>query len=139
MRARRSSFCIGFVAVFMCAAMCEPAWGQRIAVIASPSALPVTKSQLAKIYLGRSFARRPVDLPEGNPLKATFYKVVADSDLAQVQASWARVMFTGRGEPPRELPNAEAVKKAVLADVNAIGYVDGAAVDSTVKALLWLP
>lgn len=117
-----------------------PAWAvaQRIAVITSPGAAPVSKAQLAKIYLGRSFERRPLDLPEG-PVRLTFYKEATDADPAQVRAAWARIMFTGRGEPPRELPNAAAVKKAVIADVNAIGYIDAEAVDASVRAVLFLP
>lgn len=111
---------------------------QRIAVITSPSAAPVSRAQLAKIYLGRSFERRPLDLPEGT-LRTTFYKEAADSDPAQVRAAWARIMFTGRGEPPRELPNAAAVKKAVVADGNAIGYIEAEALDASVRAVLFLP
>lgn len=112
---------------------------QRIAVITSPSAAPVTKSQLARIYLGRSFERRPLDLPEGSALRVLFYREAADADLAQVRAAWARIMFTGRGEPPRELANAAAVKKAVVADVNAIGYIDAEAADASVRTILVLP
>lgn len=111
---------------------------QRIAVITSPGAAPVSRAQLAKIYLGRSLERRPLDLPEGT-LRTNFYKAATDSDPAQVRAAWARIMFTGRGEPPRELPNAAAVKKAVIADGNAIGYIEADALDTSVRAVLFLP
>lgn len=118
-----------------------PGWAlaQRIAVITSPGAAPVTKAQLARIYLGRSFERRPLDLPEGNALRLMFYREATDSDPAQVRATWSRIMFTGRGEPPRELPNAAAVKKAVVADINAIGYIDADAADGSVRTVLVLP
>lgn len=43
------------------------------------------------------------------------------------------------GEPPRELPNAAAVKKAVVADINAIGYIDAEAADASVRTVLVLP
>lgn len=111
---------------------------QRIAVITSPSAAPLSRAQLAKIYLGRSFERRPLDLPEGS-LRTAFYKQATDSDQAQVRAAWARIMFTGRGEPPRELPNAAAVKRAVIADGNAIGYIEAEALDASVRAVFVLP
>lgn len=116
------------------------AWAlaQRIAVITSPSAAPVSRVQVARIYMGRSFERRPLDLPEG-AVRASFYKAATASEPAQVRAAWARIMFTGRGEPPRELPSAAAVKKAVIADDNAIGYIDAEALDASVRAVLFLP
>lgn len=114
-------------------------WAQRIAIITANSAAPLTKAQIAKVYLGRSFERKPYDLPEGSPLRTEFYRVATDSTLAQVRSNWARVMFTGRGEPPRELSDATAVKRAVAADALAVGYIEADAVDGTVKTVLVLP
>ena len=37
---------------------------------------------------------------------------------------------------PKELPDAAAVKKAVAADPKAVGYIDSAAVDASVKVLV---
>jgi hypothetical protein len=59
-------------------------------------------------------------------------------DLAQVKATWSRLVFTGKASPPKELPDAAAVKKAVAADPKAIGYIEKSEVDSTVKVLLSL-
>ncbi len=120
-------------------ALSSAALAQKVAVITAISASPLSKSQLAKIYLGRSFERTPVDLPEGHPLRAVFYRAATDSDLTQVRSSWARVMFNGRGEPPRELPDAAAVKAAVAANANVVGYIDASMVDSSVRTVMILP
>ncbi len=120
-------------------ALSGAALAQKVAVITAASASPLSKSQLAKIYLGRSFERTPVDLPEGHPLRAVFYRAATDSDLTQVRSTWARVMFTGRGEPPRELPDATAVKAAVAANANVVGYIDASMVDSSVRTVMILP
>ncbi len=120
-------------------ALSSAALAQKVAVITATSASPLSKSQLAKIYLGRSFERTPVDLPEGHPLRAVFYRAATDSDLTQVRSTWARVMFTGRGEPPRELPDAAAVKAAVAANANVVGYIDASMVDSSVRTVMILP
>lgn len=120
-------------------ALCGSSLAQKIAVITATSASPLSKSQLAKIYLGRSFERTPVDLPEGHPLRAVFYRAATDSDLTQVRTTWARLMFTGRGEPPRELPDATAVKAAVAANANVVGYIDASQVDGSVRTVMILP
>jgi len=109
-----------------------------IAVICGPSADPVNKDQLTNLYLGRSFERKLVDMPEGSPLRDQFYKKLVDREPTQVKAVWARVVFTGKGQAPLMLPDAEAVKKAVITDPKAVGYIDKSQVDGTVKVLMTL-
>jgi ABC-type phosphate transport system substrate-binding protein len=110
----------------------------QVAVVMSPSAAPLTKDQVANIYLGRSFDLKPVDLPEASPVREQFYKKATERDLAQVKATWSRIVFSGKGQPPKEVADAAAVKKAVAADPKAIGYIEKGAVDGTVKAVLTL-
>jgi len=75
---------------------------QAQVVIMGPSAAPITKDQLANIYLGRSFDLKPVDLPEGSPVREQFYKKATDRDQSQIKAVWSRIVFTGKGQAPAE-------------------------------------
>ena len=109
-----------------------------IVVIMAPNAAPLTKEQVTNVYLGRALDFKPVDLPESNTTRNDFYKKATDRDAAQVKAAWARLMFTGHGQPPKVLADAAAVKKAVAADPKSVGYIDKADVDSTVKVVLTL-
>jgi len=109
-----------------------------IVVIMARSAEPVTKEQVANIYLGRSFDYKPLDLPEGTGLHDTFYKRATDRDYSQVKALWARLMFTGHAQPPKVLADAAAVKKAIAADPKSIGYIDSDDLDPSVKVVLTL-
>jgi ABC-type phosphate transport system substrate-binding protein len=111
---------------------------QAQVVIMGANAAPITKDQLANIYLGRSFDLKPVDLPEGSALREQFYKKATDRDQSQIKAVWSRIVFTGKGQAPLILPDAAAVKKAVQADPKAIGYIDKAAVDGSVKVVFSL-
>lgn len=58
--------------------------------------------------------------------------------MAQVKSTWSRIVFSGKGQPPKQLPDNAAVKKAVAADPKAVGYIEKSAVDGTVKTLLEL-
>jgi hypothetical protein len=109
-----------------------------LVVIMAPNAAPLTKDQVANIYLGRSLDYKPVDLPEGSATHDEFYKKATDRDPTQIKALWSRLVFTGHGQPPKVLADAAAVKKAVAADPKAVGYIDKADVDSTVKVVLTL-
>jgi len=126
---------LGVVTVLVLTARCP---ADEIVVVMGAGATALTKDQVAGIYLGRNNSLNPVDLAESNPLRTAFYKRATDRDPPQIKAIWSRLTFTGQGQPPREMPDAAAVKKAVAADPKAIGYIDKADVDASVKVVLTL-
>jgi hypothetical protein len=107
-----------------------------IVAIGNPAAAPMTKDELANVYLGHNQALTPLDQSESAPIRADYYKRLTGRDPAQVKAMWARLTFTGKGQSPKELPDSSAVKKAVAADPKAIGYIEKSAVDGSVKVLV---
>ncbi len=108
----------------------------EIVVIVNPAAAPISKEQIADLYLGRSGDRTPIDQAVGSGIYVEFYKKVTGRDIAQVKAIWSRILFTGRGIPPKQLLDSAAVKKAVAANPKAVGYIETSAVDSSVKIAL---
>ncbi len=108
----------------------------EVVVIGNPTAQNLTKDQVADLFLGKNQGMKLLDLPSSAPEKAVFYQKVSGHDLSQVKATWARLIFTGKAQAPKEVANAAAVKKAVAADPKAIGYIQKSEVDSSVKVLL---
>jgi ABC-type phosphate transport system substrate-binding protein len=95
----------------------------------------LTAEQVADIYLGKNPQFVPFDLPESAKVREEFYRRVAGKDAAQVKAIWARLVFTGRAQPPAKVASdAEAVKQ-VAGNSKAIAYVDKSAVNPSVKAV----
>jgi hypothetical protein len=45
------------------------------------------------------------------------------------------LVFSGKGQAPKELADNAAVKKAVATDPKAVGYIDKSAVDGSVKVV----
>jgi hypothetical protein len=107
----------------------------EIVVIGNPAASALTKDQVADLFLGKSQGMKLVDQPAAAPIKAEFYQKVSGHDLSQVKATWSRLIFTGKALPPKELPDAAAIKKAVAADPKTVGYIQKSEVDSSVKVL----
>jgi ABC-type phosphate transport system substrate-binding protein len=106
-----------------------------LVVVGNPSAAPMTKDQVADVFLGKSQSSVPVDQVESSPLRAEFYKKATGRDAAQIKALWSRLVFSGKAQPPKELADSAAVKKAVAADPKAVGYIEKGAVDGSVKVL----
>jgi hypothetical protein len=124
------------LAVFVGLAVSAAAQAGEIVVVMAPGAPALSKDQVVNVYIGRNKDLKPLDLPESGNERGVFYKKATDRDLAQIKAVWARIAFTGLGQPPRELPDDEAIKKAVAADRKAIGYIQKTQLDDTVKVVL---
>lgn len=97
--------------------------------------------QVAAIFLAQS-GRFPggaeavaLDLPLGSPLRNDFYVTVAARTPALMKAYWTKMVFTGRGQPPRELASSVAARRLVADNPAMIAYIDKSALDASVKAL----
>lgn len=118
----------------------------EIVVIVNPKnpAASLSAEQVAALYLGNSSAfpdggaAALADQPESAGIRGTFYEKATGRSAAQAKATWARLTFTGKGTPPKELKSDADVKAFVASDPKAIGYVDASAVDDSVKAVLKL-
>lgn len=122
------------------AALSAPAYAELV-IIVNPQN-PATRmfpSQAAQFFLGGSVQFVPVEQAESSPIRAEFYKKVLEKEPAQVQAIWSKIVFTGKGKPPKEFKSSAEVKKAVSENVKAIGYIEKAAVDDTVKVIATIP
>ena len=109
---------------------------EELAVIVNLAATPLSKEQIADLYLGRSDDFTPIDQVVGSAIYVEFYKKVTGRDSAQIRAIWSRILFTDRGVAPKQLPNSAAVKKAVAANPKAVGYIEKSAVDASIKVAL---
>lgn len=116
----------------------------QVAVIVnlkSPMA-SMTPEQVSAVFLGKSntlpsgSTAVPADLPDSSGARDQFYSKAAGKTGAQVKATWARLTFSGKATPPKELTTAADVKKFVAANLDAIGYIEKSAVDNTVKVVL---
>ncbi|NHZ39535.1 hypothetical protein [Massilia aquatica] len=110
----------------------------EIVVIVNPKnpATRMFSEQAGQFFIGKSALFTPVEFNEGAAIRSEFYSKVLQKEPAQVKAIWSKLVFTGKGTAPKEYHTAAEVKKAVAADVSAIGYIDKSAVDDSVKVIL---
>lgn len=98
--------------------------------------------QVADIFLGQ-LASFPdggqavaLDQQVGSPQRDEFYMKVAAKTPPLIKAYWSKMIFTGRGQPPKEVSNSAAVRKMVADNPGLIGYIDRSALDASVKPVL---
>jgi len=108
----------------------EMAGDQLVVVMARElGTVRLSRSEINDIFLGRlrhlpdGRPVIPLDLDEGSVLRDRFYLEVLDRTPAQVRAHWARLLFTGRGTPPRSVDSAQQAILAIANDHRLIAYV----------------
>lgn len=117
-----------------------PALAELVIVVHPQNqATRMTSAQASQFFLGGSVLFTPVEQADGSAIRSEFYKKVLEKEPSQVQAIWAKIVFTGKGKPPREYKSSAEVKKAISENVNAIGYIEKSAVDDSVKVIASIP
>ncbi len=113
-----------------------------VAVVSAGSAVTqLSRNQIADIFMGKlnrfpnGEPATPIDHPEGSAERDEFYERYAGRSAAQMKAHWAKIIFTGRGQPPATAAGGAAVKKRLAVDPNGIGYIDAKLVDASVRVI----
>ncbi|WP_171014136.1 substrate-binding domain-containing protein [Chitinivorax sp. B] len=102
----------------------------------------LSSDQVSQIFLGKTNnfpgggQAVPIDQSESAGAREEFYTKVTGKSAAQVKAYWSKLIFSGKGQPPKEVGNDAAVKKLVADNPNMIGYIEKGAIDSSVKVVL---
>lgn len=112
-----------------------------IIVSANNPATTLSRNDVSNIFLGKTnrfpngAQAVPIDQPEGSTQRLEFYRDISDKQPAEIRAHWSKMIFTGRGQPPKVASDDEQVKNTLASQPGGIGYIDPAAVDARVKPL----
>ena len=118
-----------------------------VAVIVNPgnSEASLGEKEIKKIFLGKSSKfpggkpAAPVDQSEESAVRTEFARKVLKKSASKLAAYWSKMIFSGKGVPPKKVGNDADVIKHVANNPNAIGYVDSGAVNDSVKVVLTIP
>jgi ABC-type phosphate transport system substrate-binding protein len=143
---RHSSHIASGIAVLVLLLASQPLLADQVAVVSAKSPITtLSKSQVADIFLGKTTRfpdgsqAVPIDQSEGTSARDEFYTWIAGKSAAQMKAYWSRIIFTGRGQPPKAVASSSETKRLVVANRNAIGYIDPKLVDDTVRVVTVTP
>lgn len=114
----------------------------EVVVIVHPSnSASIDAKSAQRIFLGKekkfSTGKEaiPINQVTGSASRGAFDNDTLGRSSAQVSAYWSKLVFTGKGIPPKEVADDAAVIAIVSSNVDAIGYVDSGSVDASVKAI----
>jgi len=113
-----------------------------MAVIVHPdNASTFNPSIIKKIFLGKQtkFTNGQIAIPmnaaESLPTYDAFNDKMVGKSRTQINAYWARLVFTGKGDLPKVLTSDSDIVSTVSVNQGAISYVDSSSVTDKVKVI----
>ena len=117
---------------------------ELVVIVSSRNPNPVLNAeQVSAIFLGQT-GRFPdgaaaVAIDQGlGAARDLFYRQLTGKSPALLKAHWSKMVFTGRGQPPREAASDAAVRRMVADNPSMIGYIERTALDPSVRPVLVL-
>lgn len=101
----------------------------------------LSQEEIRDIFLGKinTFPNGklavPLDLSQDSEARQTFLNKIVQRNESQLRAYWSRLIFTGRGKPPKTVDDEYELVMRVADDPNLIGYVSTDAIDDSVKVV----
>jgi ABC-type phosphate transport system substrate-binding protein len=113
-----------------------------VAVIVNPSNASALDDDAIKwLFLGKakSFPNGeqaiPLNQKQGSTVSDEFGDKVLGKSASQLKAYWSKLVFTGKGTPPKEQDNDAEVIKLVASNPNLIGFIDAKSVNDSIKVI----
>lgn len=101
----------------------------------------MTRNEVINVFFGHNrqffngIAVEPVDLADAHPDRQRFYNSLVGKDLSDVNAYWARQVFSGRMPPLARVASADEVLRWVVSHPGGIGFMDSTKVDARVRVV----
>ena len=123
------------------------AGAESIVVVVNPASgvESLERSDVVNIFLGsfRQFpsgvAATPVDLPQGHPARAEFYRLLVGKTPSEINTYWARLVFSGKTRPPVKVERAEEAAALVQSMAGGITYMERSKAGMRQKIVFELP
>ncbi len=115
----------------LCMLSSFPASADLVLVVSADSGIGrLSHDEVVNIFLGRyrklpnGATALPLDIDGDSQERRSFYQRLLGKPLAEINAYWSRLIFSGRTPPPEAVPTQQAVLLRVTSDPVAIGYVE---------------
>lgn len=134
----------GLLASFLIAAsvlFSEIATAGPVVVVSADSEIgALSQGQVRQLFNGQlrkvsGVSVKPLDLPNGDVTRNTFYQEVTGKTAEQMKSYWARMIFTGRGMPPREVSSEREMGILLGGDPAFVGYLEETRVPQGLKVI----
>lgn len=117
------------------------AFAEYVVIVNPANNTTVSKADIENIYLAKTKAFSdgtlaiPLDQEDGTPIRSAFESEIVGKTEAQMKSYWAKLVFTGKAAPIKQMANDQEVMELVAKNPSTIGYVNAESADDTVKII----
>jgi|GEM_PF-2906863 len=103
--------------------------GWIIVVSDESEVVDLSQKQVMSFFLGRArflpsgLKVKAFDFPTGSPIRAEFYQALTGKNIADIDAYWARLLYSGRASPPQKLDGSQQIINALQSQTAGIAYL----------------
>lgn len=89
----------------------------------------LSQKQVMSLFLGRAqflptgSRVKTIDFPVDSQTRADFYRSLTGKNIADIDAYWARLRYSGRASPPQALEDSDAIMAVVRQQEAALAYL----------------
>ncbi len=119
-----------------------PVRAELVLVANPPRAVEwLSREEVINIFLGRyrllpsGIAAEPLDLPYESEFRERFYRLLVNKNLAEINAYWSRLQFSGKTRPPQVVSDVREALSQVAAHPGKLAYVERAQLDGRVRVV----
>lgn len=120
----------------------QACFAEQVIIVHPENNSSLSKKEIKRLYLAKmkSFPNGVTALPlnhkESSDSRKTFDKTVLGKSPSQIKSYWAKLVFTGKATPLKEVLSDDEIIKLVSINPSAIGYIDSSNVTDEVKVIL---
>jgi hypothetical protein len=117
---------------------------ELVVVTGTPSPITaLTENEVRQLFSGQLRSingqrLQPLDLPARDRNREEFYRKLMGRSPEQMRAYWTRLIFTGQGQPPREVAGPGELITLIGASNDYVGYLPAADLIPGLKVLFRL-
>ena len=134
-----------YLMAFLLATLMPAAHADLVLVTSPQSGIErLTQDDVINIYLGRyrrlpsGIVAEPIDQPTDSDQRARFYRRLVNKSLAEINAYWARLVFSGKTRPPQVVDSVDNALRLVVAQPGVLAYIERTQVDGRVRIVFEL-
>jgi len=101
----------------------------------------ISKKELSKIFLSKT-----KKLPNGEKssiieiydknIQSIFYQKICNKNSTQLRRYWTKMIFTGKGQPPKKMKSYKEIIEYVSKNQNAISYIPAEYITSKIQTIM---
>ena len=114
---------------------------ELVVIVNNENVADISVTMIRRIFLGKTKrfpgggVAVPLDQDEGAVDRGVFHTKVLNKSGSQLKAYWSKLVFTGKGTPPKGISTAQEVRSMIANNPNMIGYIDSSLADDSVKVV----